>query len=119
MTSNQKPTIILKGVIDSHLLSFKAWEFETMDDILVSESGETEDLFRLEFDKLNEKHLILVSSHNEWCVHEDATVDFDLNYIVKQCTQLELTCDNIAELNVTHEFLEYVLEEEKLEAVAG
>lgn len=104
-----QPIIKLTAIIDNHILSFKGWEFETEEPIFVTLYGDNTDHFRLEYNKLTRKYDILVAGFDEWCVHEDATTDFDLGYIVAQCMQQEETHPEPEKLNSIVEYLQYVI----------
>lgn len=107
--------ITLKRIIDDDVLSFKGWEFETEEEVFVEEYQDTRDLFRLEYNKIEKKYNgIFVASHDEYCIHENATDDFeDYHAIIEEIEKLEasMTIAERMEMNCTLDFLRYAIEE--------
>lgn len=107
--------ITLKRIIDDSILAFKGWEFETEEDVYVEEYGDTRNLFRLEYDKIEKEYRgIFVANYDEYCIHEDASSDFpDYNAIIEEIQKQEasMTVAERMELNCTYYFLEYVVQE--------
>ena len=97
-----KMEIKVKYKIDEHILSFKAYEFETMEDVYVEETEETSSVFRLEIEKSTGEMSILVASRDEHYVYEDVSEAFDIQTILAICEAKEKTGELI---DITAEFL--------------